>query len=128
VPKNPISRSENPALAELVRRLTLRKSGGGKQLVRRFVQVLIRAERGRQMSNQLSGKLVNVDAPEIVKFFAPRTENRRATDDRYVDALAIEDISVHRKASYSVFSLPSDAPDFQARLLSALYPPRPPGQ
>jgi hypothetical protein len=56
------------------------------------------------MSNQLSGKPVNVGAPEIVKFFASETENRRTDDSRYANTSAIEDISVHRKISYFPFA------------------------
>jgi hypothetical protein len=38
------------------------KSVARKQFIRGFVQVLIGAVRVRQMSDQLTGKLVNVDA------------------------------------------------------------------
>ena len=42
------------------------------------------------MSNQLSGKLVNVDAFEVVELLSLEIEDSRAKDDRYVDATAVE--------------------------------------
>src|ERR1700736_4499211 len=48
-----------------------------------------------QMSNQLSGKLVNVDAFELVELLSLEIEDSRAKDDRYVDATAVEYFSVH---------------------------------
>jgi hypothetical protein len=48
-----------------------------------------------QMSNQLSGKLVNVDAFEVVELLSLEIEDSRAKDDRYVDATAVEYFSVH---------------------------------
>ena len=47
------------------------------------------------MSNQLSGKFVNVDAFEVVELLSRGIEDRRATDDRDVDATAVEYLSVH---------------------------------
>ena len=47
------------------------------------------------MSNQLSGKLVNVDAFEVVELLSLGIEDSRAKDDRYVDATAVEYFSVH---------------------------------
>jgi hypothetical protein len=46
------------------------------------------------MSNQLSGKLVNVDAFEVVELLSLETEDNRTKDDRYVDATAVEYFSV----------------------------------
>jgi hypothetical protein len=80
------------------------KSGGGKQLIRGFVQVLISAMRIRQMSNQFSGKLVNIDASQVVKLLSLEIEDGRAEDDRDADALAVEDVSVHRTRSYFAFT------------------------
>jgi hypothetical protein len=48
------------------------------------------------MSNQLSGKLVNVDSFEIVELLSLEIEDSRATDDRDMNAAAIEDVSVHK--------------------------------
>jgi hypothetical protein len=47
------------------------------------------------MPNELSGQPVYVDAPKIVEFFTPKAENTGSADDRDLDALAVEDISVH---------------------------------
>jgi hypothetical protein len=47
------------------------------------------------MSNQLSGKLVNVDAFEVVELVSRDIEDSRATDDRDVDATAVEYLSIH---------------------------------
>ena len=82
----------------------LTKSGSGKQLVRRSVQMPFGGARASEMPNQLPRKLVDFGALEIEKFLTSETENRRTEDDRYVDALAIEDISVHRKVSYFPFT------------------------
>jgi hypothetical protein len=60
--------------------------------------------RAREVPNQLARELVYFSTPEIVKFFAFGTENRRTEDGRYADAPAIEDISVHRKVSYFPFA------------------------
>src|SRR5271156_6992896 len=57
-----------------------------------------------EMPDQLPRKLIYFGALEIEKFLTSETENRRTEDDRYVDALAIEDISVHRKVSYFPFA------------------------
>src|ERR1700688_1286580 len=66
-------------------RLTFRE-----QPVGRFVQMPLGALSICEMSNQLSGKLVNVDAFEVVELLSLETEDSRATDDRYVDATAVE--------------------------------------
>jgi hypothetical protein len=58
-----------------------------------------------EMPDQLPRKLIYFGALEIEKFLTSETENRRTEDDRYKDALAIEDISVHRKVSYFPFAL-----------------------
>lgn len=47
------------------------------------------------MSNQLSGKFVNVGTFEVVELLSREIEDSRATDDRYVDATAVEYFSVH---------------------------------
>lgn len=47
------------------------------------------------MSNQLSGKLVSVDAFEVVELLSLEIEDSRAKDDRYVEAMAVEYFSVH---------------------------------
>ena len=47
------------------------------------------------MSNQLSGKLVNVGAFEVVELLSRGIEDSRANDDRDVDAAAVEYFSVH---------------------------------
>src|SRR5258708_26861709 len=71
------------------------QSRAWKQLIRGFVQVLIGAVRVRQMSDQFSGKLVNVDASKVVKLLSLEIEDGRAKDDRYVDTTAVEYFSVH---------------------------------
>jgi hypothetical protein len=47
------------------------------------------------MSNQLSGKLVNVGAFQVVELLSRGIEDSRANDDRDVDAAAVEYFSVH---------------------------------
>lgn len=71
-------------------RLTFRE-----QLVGRFVQMPLGALSIWQMSNQLSGKLVNIDAFEVVKLLSLQIEDSRTKDDRYMDATAVEYFSVH---------------------------------
>ena len=48
-----------------------------------------------QMSNQLSGKFVNVDAFEVVEPLSREIEDSRANDDGDVDAAAVEYFAVH---------------------------------
>jgi hypothetical protein len=48
-----------------------------------------------QVSNQLSGKLVNVHASEVIDLLSLEIEDGRATDDRYLDATPGEYFSVH---------------------------------
>jgi hypothetical protein len=48
-----------------------------------------------QVSNQLSGKLVNVHASEVIDLLSLEIEDGPAKDDRYVDATAVEYFSVH---------------------------------
>ena len=48
-----------------------------------------------QVSNQLSGKLVNVHASEVIDLLSLEIEDGRPKDDRYVDATAVEYFSVH---------------------------------
>src|ERR1700737_2687829 len=71
-------------------RLTFRE-----QLVGGFVQMPLGALSICQVSNQLSGKLVNVHASEVIDLLSLEIEDGRATDDRYVDATAVEYFSVH---------------------------------
>jgi hypothetical protein len=66
-----------------------------EQLVGRFVQMSLGALSIWQMSNQLSGKLVDVDAFEVVELLSLEIEDSRTKDDRYVDATAVEYFSVH---------------------------------
>ena len=47
------------------------------------------------MSNQLSGKLVNVDAFEVVELLSREIKDNRADDHRDVDTTAVEYFSVH---------------------------------
>jgi hypothetical protein len=49
----------------------------------------------REVANKLSGQFVYVDAPKIVELPTTKTENRGIADRRDVDALAVEDVSVH---------------------------------
>jgi hypothetical protein len=48
-----------------------------------------------QVSNELSGKLVNVHASEVIDLLSLEIEDGRPKDDRYVDATAVEYFSVH---------------------------------
>src|ERR1700730_6010295 len=48
-----------------------------------------------QGPNQLSGKLVNVRASEVIELLSLEIEDGRAKDDRYVDTTAVEYFSVH---------------------------------
>jgi hypothetical protein len=64
------------------------------------------------MPNQLSRQPVNVGAPDIVKFLASKTENRRTDDGRYVNASAIEDVPVHRRVSYFPFAFSPSSTSF----------------
>ena len=66
-----------------------------EQLVGGFVQMPLGALSIWQVSNQLSGKLVNVHASEVIDLLSLEIEDGRAKDDRYVDATAIEYFSVH---------------------------------
>jgi hypothetical protein len=63
-----------------------------------------------EVSDQFSGKLVYFGALEVVKFSTSKIVNRRTEDGRYVDALAIEDISVQRESS-PIFPSPSSRLD-----------------
>ena len=71
-------------------RLTFRE-----QLVGGFVQMPLGALSICQVSNQLSGKLVNVHASEVIDLLSLEIEDGRPKDDRYVDATAVEYFSVH---------------------------------
>jgi hypothetical protein len=71
------------------------KSGGGKQLICRLIQMPFGSRHVSKMSNEFSGQFVYVDASKIVELFTPKAENTRAADDRDVDALAVEDVSIH---------------------------------
>lgn len=48
-----------------------------------------------QMAHQLTGKLVNVDAFEVVELLSLEIEDSRTKDARYVDATPVEYFSVH---------------------------------
>src|SRR6202051_4364590 len=76
-------------------RLTFRE-----QPVGRFVQMPLGALSICQMSNQLSGKLVNVHASEVIELLSLEIEDGRAKDDRYVDTTAVEYFSVHDLPPY----------------------------
>ena len=71
-------------------RLTFRE-----QLVGGFFQMPLGALSICQVSNQLSGKLVNVHASEVIDLLSLEIEDGPAKDDRYVDATAVEYFSVH---------------------------------
>jgi hypothetical protein len=78
--------------------------------------------RASEMPDQLPRKLVDFGALEIEKFLTSETENRRTEDDRYVDALAIEDISVHRKVLFPLRLQPElDQAAFLQDTLSLAY-------
>src|SRR5260370_7027955 len=57
--------------------------------------MLVGGPRVREMSDQLTGKLVNVDASQIVELLSLEVEDCRATDNRDTSATAVEDVSVH---------------------------------
>src|SRR3984893_5208999 len=71
-------------------RLTFRE-----QLVGGFVQMPLGALSIWQVSNQLSGKLVNVHASEVIDLLSLEIEDGRPKDRRYADATAVEYFSVH---------------------------------
>ena len=71
-------------------RLTFRE-----QLVGGFVQMPLGALSIWQVSNQLSGRLVNVHASQVVDLLSLEIEDGRPKDDRYVDTTAVEYFSVH---------------------------------
>jgi hypothetical protein len=48
--------------------------------------------------NELPGQFVYVDAPKIVELFTLKVENAGSAYNRDMDALAVEDISVHGNA------------------------------
>jgi hypothetical protein len=77
-------------------RLTFRE-----QLVGRFVQMPLGGGIW-QMSNQLSGKLVNVAAFEGVELLSLGIEDSRTNDDRYEGATTIEYISIHDRPPIEV--------------------------
>jgi hypothetical protein len=67
------------------------------------------------MPNELSGQFVYVGASKIVELFTPKAENTASADDRDVDALAVEDISVHGSRSIEAFlEVPIDRRVLQA--------------
>jgi hypothetical protein len=74
------------------------KLGDGKQLIRRLVQTPTGSALVREMPHELSGQSVNVRASKIVELSTPKAENTGSADDRDLDALAVEDISVHEKS------------------------------
>jgi hypothetical protein len=71
------------------------KSGGGKQPVRRFFQMPVRALRARQMPNQISGRPVKVHALEVVELLSLEIEDLPTDYVAHMDAIAVEDVSVH---------------------------------
>jgi hypothetical protein len=52
----------------------------------------------RQMANQVTIQLINVDASEIVKLLALTAENCRTYDHGDVDALTAEYVAVHDRS------------------------------
>jgi hypothetical protein len=58
----------------------------------------------RQMANQVTVQLINVDAPEIVKLLALIAENCRTRDHGNMDAVAIEYVAVHDRSPVLVSS------------------------
>src|ERR1700737_4881253 len=66
-----------------------------EQLVGGFVQMPLGALSIWQVSNQLSGKLVNVHASEVIDLLSIEIEDGRPKDRRYADATAVEYFSVH---------------------------------
>jgi hypothetical protein len=73
--------------------------GRRKQLIRRLFQTPIR----REVPNEFSGQFVYVAALKIVDLFTPKAENTGSADERDLDALAVEDISVHGSRSIEAF-------------------------
>jgi len=71
------------------------KSGGGKQPVRGLFQMLIRAFRARQMSNQISRRPVKIYALEVVELLSLEIEDLPTNYLANMNALAVEDVSVH---------------------------------
>ena len=70
-------------------------SGGGKQFFSRLVQAPTGSAFVREMPDKLSGKSVNVGTSKIVELFTSKAENTGSADVRDLEALAVEDISIH---------------------------------
>jgi hypothetical protein len=60
-----------------------------------FVQMLIGGTRVREVSDQLTEKLENVDASQVAEFLSLEVEDCRATDNRDMSATTVEDVSIH---------------------------------
>src|ERR1700688_285812 len=88
--------SPNCQIGKSADRLTFRE-----QPVGRFVQMPLGAGIW-QMSNQLSGKLVNVAAFEVVELLSLGIEDSRTNDDRYKGATTIEYIAIHDRPPVEV--------------------------
>jgi hypothetical protein len=71
------------------------KSRGWKQPVRSFVQMLIRALRVCQMTNQITGGPVKVDTLEVIELLSLEIEDLPTNYLANLNALAVEDVSVH---------------------------------
>jgi hypothetical protein len=69
--------------------------GRREEPIGRFVKTLVRRECIRQMSNQLTGRPVDLAALEIIDFLSAGRQNGRAADDRHMLAVAVVNISVH---------------------------------
>ena len=76
--------------------------------------------RAREVPDKLSGQFVYVDAPKIVELLTPKTENSRTEDRRDVDALAVEDFSIHRAQSYFAFTFSPSSTAYGSNLLRRL--------
>jgi len=64
--------------------------------------MLFGSVRAREMANELSGKLVNVAAFEVVELLSLGIEDSRTNDDRYEGATTIEYIAIHDRPPIEV--------------------------
>lgn len=67
-----------------------------EQAVARFIEPLDRATRVIQMTNQFSGRPVDVDPFEIIQFRTTTVENFSTHHNADVNTIAVEYIAVHR--------------------------------
>jgi hypothetical protein len=78
-----------------VRAWQIGKSGGRKQPVRGFIQMLLDAARIRQMTDEVPVQLVKFDTAQNVKLLAPKAKHLVTRDYRDMDAFTIQYVAIH---------------------------------